>query len=60
MEEELNPRESDEQIAQEKPTGLMPGQDHEDDLDFFGAVLFAFFKNFFSWIKRLFSVKKVE
>lgn len=55
-----NQQEVDEQPVEEKPKGLMPGQEHEDELDYMGGALFALVGNAFNWIKQFFVPKKVE
>jgi hypothetical protein len=61
VEENINTQEAAqqpaEQIYEEKPKGLLPGQDHEDELDYLGGALFGIIKNIFKWIGHFF-VKK--
>jgi len=42
---------------QEKSKGLMPGQEHEDELDLVGAALVEALNKVIEWIKHLFAVK---
>ena len=39
---------------------LMPGQEHEDELDFMGAILYGIVGKGFRWVKNLFSPRKVQ
>ena len=47
-----------DQVYQEKPKGLLPGQDHEDELDYMGAAIFGVFKKGFQWIVGFFAKHK--
>lgn len=61
MEENTNiqevPQQNVQQLTEDKPKGLMPGQEHEDELDYIGAALFKLAKNGFGWMKHLFTKK---
>ena len=63
MEENTNNQEllqqAADQLAEEKPKGLLPGQEHEDELDYMGAAIFGIIKKGFLFIQHFF-VKKVE
>lgn len=49
-----------EQPQQEKKPPLMPGQEHEDELDYVGGALVTLIKNGFEKVKNLLAAKKVE
>jgi hypothetical protein len=51
------PQQTAQQPIQEKPTGLLPGQEHEDELDYLGAALFGLVKKGFGWVKHFFPAK---
>ena len=62
MEENINTAETQQTPGQqpntEKKVVLMPGQEHEDELDFMGAALFGLIGKGFNWIKNLFQPQK--
>lgn len=45
----------EQQPATEKKSGLMPGQDREDELDIIGGALFKMIQNGFMKVKSLFT-----
>lgn len=47
-----------QQESEQKSKGLLPGQEHEDELDYMGAAMFRIFGKGFSWIKNLISPRK--
>lgn len=61
MEENTNTTETqptpEQQPTQQKPV-LMPGQEHEDELDYMGGALFGILGKGFNWIKNLFQQHK--
>ena len=42
-------------ITEEKPEGLMPGQEHEDELNVIGDALFGVFGKMIDAVKHLFT-----
>ena len=52
------PQPTTQQPDQDKPKGLMPGQEHEDELDYMGGALFNLGKKGWEWIKQMFSPKQ--
>jgi hypothetical protein len=50
---------SDQQTDPNKPK-LMPGQEHEDELDYLGAGLVALVTRGFESLRNFFAPKKVE
>jgi len=48
---------TNQQSEQDNPKVLMPGQDHEDELDYIGGALFNGAKKGWEWIKQLFAHK---
>jgi hypothetical protein len=49
-----------QQPEPEQKKVLMPGQEHEDELDFMGALLFGLVGKGFGWVKKRFSPRKVQ
>lgn len=56
-EQEQSPQ---QQESEQKSKGLLPGQDHEDELDYMGAAMFGLFGKGFAWFKNLISPKKPQ
>lgn len=54
---QVQPQPVAQQPNPDKPTGLMPGQEHEDELDYAGAALIGLAKRGLEWIKQFFPVK---
>jgi len=55
MEENANIqlKQASSQLEQEAKKVLMPGQEHEDELDFFGAVFVGLVGKAVAWVKTL-------
>lgn len=47
-----------QQPTQDKPKGLMPGQEREDELDYMGRAFFGFIQKGFEWIKQRLAANK--
>jgi hypothetical protein len=53
------PQQTVQQPNQDNPKGLLPGQEHEDELDYMGGALFGLAKSGFKWIKQFFAAKQL-